>query len=119
MASLLFDMHASDSRNELVVCRVFATLFLGAYRARYGDAVYAYDRGPWSKTKSPTYESLDFATTSLRSDDGVFHAMHVDGPHGGNFRDVARRVFGILSIASMAEFLGRVDDRAIDILLGS
>ena len=37
--------------------------------------------------------------------------MHVDGPHGRNFRDVARRVFDILPNSSMAECIGGPDER--------
>ena len=108
MASILFDMHASDSRAQGRTCCLSGIRESRpwVYRARYGYIGYAYDHGPWSETASLTYESPDFDTTSLRAYDGVSQATHVGGPPGRNFRDVARRVFGTLSIASMAEFPG-------------
>ena len=53
-ARLLFGKCSSDGANEILARKLFAALFRGTHRARFGDLAfaYAYARAEWSRITS-------------------------------------------------------------------
>ena len=80
VALLLYDKSYSESKNELLACKLFSVLFRGEYRSRYDDT-YAYMRGAWGRSTTLPYAALEFATNSIRAAEGVFRILHIEYPH--------------------------------------
>ena len=46
-ASLLFDKSISETKNELLVCKLSTVIFRGEYRSHYESTAYVHSHGSW------------------------------------------------------------------------
>ena len=105
VALLLYDKSYNESKNELLVCKLFAVLFRGEYRSHYDDT-YAYMRGSWNRVTALPYSALEFATNSIRAAEGVFRILHSEYPHPRrSISAIAERMRDILENQSVSSIL--------------
>ena len=105
VALLLYDKSFNESKNELLVCKLFAVLFRGEYRSHYEDT-YAYMNGAWGRVTTLPYAALEFATNSIKAAEGVFRILHSEYPHPRrSITVVAGRIRDILENQSSSSIL--------------
>ena len=80
-AILFFDKSISESRNELLVCKLFTMISRGEYRAHCESTDYLYSNGSWSSIHSIPYPALEYATSRIRAADGCFRLLASPKPN--------------------------------------
>ena len=99
-------------KNELLICKLFAVLVNGQYRAHFQECAYAYDRGSWHRISPIPYVALEFATSTLRASEGAFVLMQNMSPAPTRtWASVARAIIQITSEKTLAEIRSSGLDR--------
>ena len=111
-ALLLYDKTDRDAKNELLVAQLFAIIFRNRFRAHFGDTVYEYENGSWNLISSLSYDALDYISSALRTAEGIFLTMHVEGLPARTFQAVSSKIAFILGTKDKVDIDGCLLDRS-------